>query len=352
VSYLTDDDFQPNQMSEIFNHPLKDYCTVQERRVADVMESFAKRPDPQPMLVIDDGAYFLRYLKQCDDSNSEFSDAFRNASVVEQTTRGHRYVVDHALDIIKKYEISVVSIAKCKTKTYFEAPFIGAAVARALRNTLTEEDILRATRIGVIGYGAVGQAVVRELLRMDPKAIIDVVDIQYEARQKVSSLARPRCRGTAQLETDASYDIILGCTGYNSFHLGQRYLLSNGAILASGSSAAIEFNRTKFIELADQSEDDDIEVVNREKTIEAGIHSPITLRHDGGKTFTFLNAGFPINFDGRLECLPAQIIQATHALMYQASVQTLSQPNGGVNAIDPRDDDWTFRRSLSYLSKM
>jgi hypothetical protein len=53
-----------------------------------------------------------------------------------------------------------------------------------------------------------------------------------------------------------------------------------------GSSAAVEFNRAGFIELADRYEDDEIEILNRDKTIAKGIHAPIVMRQEKGKTFS------------------------------------------------------------------
>ena len=99
------------------------------------------------------------------------------------------------------------------------------------------------------------------------------------------------------------------------------------------------------------NEDDEIEITNRLETISKGIHAEIFIRQEKGKTFSFLNAGFPVNFDGRLECLPTGIIQATHGLLFAASIQTIAQKGPGINTVNPDDDDWIFKRAVNQLSR-
>jgi len=152
-----------------------------------------------------------------------------------------------------------------------------------------------------------------------------------------------------QLPEAREYDLVVGCTGYNSFKLDQRALLADGAILASGSSAAVEFNRAGFVELADAFADDEIEVLNRADTRTLGIHAPITFQKEFKKRFSFLNAGFPVNFDGRMECLPTRIIQATHVLLFEAGRQALRSKNHGFEMINAEIDAWIFDQALNEL---
>ena len=341
--------FSVQQRTARFDDPLSNYGSAQAQRVSSLMDDLAKREDPRPLLVIDDGAYFARYLNLLNTYSPSQLDRYVGTSVVEQTTRGHRYLCNDALEVIMRCGLSVVSIAKCKTKKEFEGPFIGAAVSRAMKRSIGEERISNAKHIAVIGCGVVGEATVTEICRICPDAKIDIVDVDASVRAKASRLSK-NCEGLPQLGDHREYNIVIGCTGYNSFHLDQRKLLADEAVLASGSSAAIEFNRTGFIELADRYEDDEIEILDRIKTISEGIHADIFLRQEKGKTFSFLNAGFPVNFDGRLECLPTKIIQATHGLLFTASIQALAREGPGINTINPDDDEWIFKRAVSELS--
>ncbi len=341
--------FPVNQRATRFDEPLSDYGAAQANRVSSLMAALEKREDPRPLLVIDDGAYFARYLNHLNINAPNRLGRYSGTSIVEQTTRGHRYLCNNALEVMARLGLSAVSIAKCKTKKELEGPFIGAAVSRAMKRSIGEERIFRARHIAVIGCGVVGEATVKEIARICPEGKIDVIDVDASVRAKASLLSN-NCEGLPQLCDDREYDIVFGCTGYNSFHLDQRKLLADKAVLASGSSAAIEFNRAGFIELADQYEDDQIEIINRTKTNAEGIHAEIFLRQEQGKTFSFLNAGFPVNFDGRIECLPTKIIQATHGLLYMAGIQSLAQQGPGINTLNPDVDEWIFKQAIRELS--
>ncbi|MHC4945510.1 MAG: hypothetical protein ACYTG7_21060 [Planctomycetota bacterium] len=351
VDRLVEIGFRRDRMALPFDDPLADYSIAQENRIGSLMELLMSREDPRPLLVVDDGAYFARFLNKISERSKNLLDHFNNTSVVEQTTRGHRYLVNHALEVIKRCNISAVTIAKCKTKTRFEGPFIGTAVARAMKNKVGKERIAKAKHIAVIGFGVVGRATVDEIKKLCPDGRKDIVDIDCSLREQATS-PEDNCHGLPQLSDDYEYDVVMGCTGYNSFHLDQRKMLADKAVLASGSSAAIEFNRSGFIELADRYNDDEIEVLDRENTRSAGIHAEIRFRQEKGKTFSFLNAGFPVNFDGKLECLPSVLIQATHGLLYQASIQTLEQKGAGVNTVDPVEDDWIFDNAVDEISEL
>ncbi|MCK4833959.1 MAG: hypothetical protein KAT12_04245, partial [Gammaproteobacteria bacterium] len=292
VDKLGDLDFFKHQMTDLFDEPLSNYNHAQAQRVASLMKALEEREDPCPLLVIDDGAYFVRYLNGLKDHDPDRLHHYAGTSVVEQTTRGHRYLCNEALEVISRCNLSVISIAKCRTKKIFEGPFVGAAVPRALRRAVGDARLTSAKHLAIIGSGVVGEATIRELSRICPDTKIDVVDTDPFTREKASRFSK-NCEGVPHLCNNKEYDIIFGCTGYNSFHLEQRKLLADNAILASGSSAAIEFNRTGFIELADKYVDDEIEVINRQETISQGIHAAIHLRHENGKRFSFLNAGFP-----------------------------------------------------------
>jgi len=180
-----------------------------------------------------------------------------------------------------------------------------------------------------------------------PGTPMDVIDIDPKTHEEISSLG---CRPLRWLDRKCVYDLVAGCTGYASFPLSQRSLLADGAVLVSGSSAAIEFNREKFIELADASPDDEIEVLDREVTRRKGIHATITLRQEGGKRFSFLNSSYPINFDGSLECLTIPAIQPTHCLMVAAARQAIRGKMQGLHPIHPIMDEWIFQHGVKSLA--
>jgi S-adenosylhomocysteine hydrolase len=337
------------QATTAFSDPLSEYSKEQALRVAFIVQRIAERKKKDRLLVVDDGAYFARHLWSLSLHQPELLEAFKNTCVIEQTTRGHRFLVSHeGQKIIETCNLSVVSIARCHTKCNLEGYFIGAAVARALKTALGIDRMANLQNIAVIGYGTVGRATVAELVKRAAQAEVDIVDVSSEARKAAEKMGS-RCRPVPALPGDRRYDLVAGCTGYGSFELGQRRLLRDGAILASGSSAAIEFNRPGFVELADRYPDDEIEIIDREGTVNRGIHATVTIAQEGGKKFSFLNAGFPVNFNGAMECLPARMIQPTHCLLYAAARQVLQDQRPGLTAIESAVDHWIYENAIKML---
>jgi len=65
---------------------------------------------------------------------------------------------------------------------------------------------------------------------------------------------------------------------------------------------------------------------------------------------TFLNGGFPVNFDGSVNCVPAHYIQPTPTMMCAAAVQAVRATNRGLLALDPDFCRWLdaeFRAELA-----
>jgi hypothetical protein len=171
-----------------------------------------------------------------------------------------------------------------------------------------------------------------------------------------SEAARRRARRIAVTSTVSDhlgvsdqYDLIVGCTGVNAFKVEDRRLLRDGALLASGSSAALEFDRVGFVELANRYPDDEIEILDAEGTRAAGIHADIRFRFEDRREAVFLNAGFPLNFDGTVESLPAHMIQGTRSLLYAAAAQAVDNPEPGLGMLNSHVDEWIFQNALDFL---
>ena len=341
--------FGTEQMTNIFNDPLDDYDKNQSDRVKFLLFKLASKKDNRKLLVVDDGAYFLRFLYSANIHDPKLAEIFKGTRIVEQTTRGHRFIENQAIEIIKKYKLNVVSIARCHTKINFESAFIGATVSRALTNRIGDDELNEMKYISVIGFGAVGKATTERLLKKSPLAKIDVIDINESKRDDATKMSN-RINALKSLNQKREYELIVGCTGDTSFELSDRKLLVNGAYLASGSSAAVEFNRQGFVELADKYPDDEIEILDKEETIKKGIHANIRFSQERGRIFTFLNSGFPVNFDGKMECLPPRVIQSTHTLLYAAAIQAVENSvPGTLQKIDGDVDHWIYNNSFNYL---
>ena len=337
------------QMAVPMNDPLEPYAERQRQRVEHIVRGLAAREGWRRLLVVDDGAYFIRLLQSLRSSDPDLVNAFKGrVHIVEQTTRGHRYLESKKYqEMAAVLEAPIVSVARCKTKIEFESPFIGASTVRALKNALAEEGVLERGlgRVAIIGFGPVGQSVFDVLKNVPHEGPIDIVEID---EKKYAMIKPPYARATRSLPRTEAYNLVVGCTGYTSFDLSARFCLAPNAHLVSTSSAAIEFNREGFIELANALPDDEIEILEPEETRASGIHATIRMR-DHERQFAFLHAGFPVNFDGEIECVPARFIQATHTLLYSAAHQVLRSSGSGMVPIDCDDDEWILREAFRHI---
>jgi len=119
-------------------------------------------------------------------------------------------------------------------------------------------------------------------------------------------------------------------------------------VLASASSGAAELSREEFIDLADTIADDDIYVKDRKTLSTRSLHSDIELRLVDRDVW-FLNGGFPVNFDGRVNCVAPRLIQATHTLQVGAAIQAMTTRKKGLLDLDPRVCSWVTRNFQAEL---
>jgi len=334
-----------------FSDPLENYTTGQMERTKTVIGNIIKS-NPKKLLVVDDGAYFIRAVHELFIREPEIADILHNKTyVIEQTTRGHRYLEYEKYSAIQEIlNIPIVSIARSKTKLEIEAPSIGIACRRSIEendrilslvnnyNNSTDKQL----KVGIIGYGSIGAAVFESIKKiLKPPYDIDVVEIDYKKWQEIKMQ-----QGNPISELcNGGYDMLFGCTGTASFSWNDRNKVNQNGLLISVSSASIEFSRANYIEFADLYPDDPITV----KVVEPskGIHSDL-LFEDKNSRFYFINSGFPVNFTGKKECLPGKFIQPTHALMYAASYQVLDQPKKGLQALKEEYDNWIYYNAFNF----
>ena len=347
----------PNRCPAPFTDPLVDYTSAQLTRVMSTLFAMLSHDHNTDLIVLDDGAYFLRALSVLNAISHPAALAFAGAVMIEQTTRGHEFLKSHT-DELHQLGVRALSIARTTTKLQFEAPFIGASMATTVASkaaSLRPEGI---EHVALLGYGAIGEACARQLHHALPHARMSIID-GAEERLRAAKTAYPNATVKTtiaptqprHLKERRPYDLVVGCTGRNSFTLQDRHLLAPNAILASGSSAAVEFDRAGFVDLADYREDDEIEVLNRADAHAIGIHADITLRLERNVEVTFANAGFPVNFNGRRECLPDKAIQPTRCLMYAAVQQAHEHQETALRSLDAEADDWIHTEGLARLAE-
>ena len=355
-----------NQAAPPFNHPLQIYHDSQLARVCGVIEAIAEA-GPEKLLVIDDGAYFLRAVAHLQDGDRDITHQFGTDSgqtkvaIVEQTTRGHRFVsTGSAQVLLDEIAAPLVSVARAFTKTRLEGVFIGESVAKSLLATLEDAD--PPENAIVLGFGVVGRATVAALKDRELKTSVVEPDTLKEEMIRAAG-ATPLVRLPSTRRENHIYDLVVGCTGYGSLALSHRNLLADGAHLVSASSAAIEFNRARFIERAHDVNFHSLQLVGPAATdsmrevneITYAIHEPLTFSATSEFDqfeFTFVNAGFPVNFTGKIESLPMPLIQSTHGLLYAAAVEAterLDIGSVGIHDLNEDDDIWLFVEGMKEL---
>ena len=332
----------PNQ----YKDPLDNYTKSQLERVKSTVREIIES-NPSKILVVDDGAYFIRALHDIFISDAETLYSLQNkVYIVEQTTRGHRYLKSKKYQtIIEILNSPVVSIARSNTKLDIESPFIGIACIKSIERNQRIRSKLKSNKnlnIGIIGFGAIGEAVLQSVRKIAMKnKRMDVIEIDYT---KWADIEKAGGNPISDFNKN-KYDILFGCTGYKSFGWNDRIKVNNDGLLVSVSSASIEFSRQNFIEFANLYPDDPIEIEIAEP--EKGIHSDLLFKNVDSR-FYFINGGFPVNFTGERECLPLKFIQPTHALLYAASYQVLNQPRPGVHPLLDEYDYWIYYNAFYY----
>jgi hypothetical protein len=359
IPYSTNNDVVKKIQSEYTNHeypktitdPLLNYSETQKKRIKSVILDVVNSK-PKKLLVIDDGAYFIQAIHELSMISHEIDEVLYNRTyLIEQTTKGHRYLQSEKYSAIKKkLNIPIVSIARSRSKLEIESPFIGIACKKAIEqndhimskikeSAVSEKNNLR---LGIIGYGAIGQVVYETLREMiKPQSIIDVIEVNVNKWQEIQNK-----KGNPLSElADTKYDMLFGCTGTVSFSWYERNKMNIDGLLISVSSSDIEFSRFNFIEFANLYPNDPITIKVLEP--DKGIHSDLLFEDTDTRIF-FINAGFPVNFTGGKECVPRKFIQPTHALLYAASYQVLNQPITGLQDLNPEYDNWIYYNAFNY----
>jgi S-adenosylhomocysteine hydrolase len=293
---------------------LEAYDAYQLRRTQEIVRELL-RLRPKRLVVLDDGAYFVA-------AASTFRNQFPSVAVVEQTTRGLIKLDENPSLAHFASQIPIVNVARSEAKRQLESPWIGVAVVASLDfhlRALARRSPAFAINPGapalVIGYGAVGRSVA-EHLRGTAKVRVFVWDTNPD---RLLEAQKNHFDTWDRKQPGLGFKLVVGCSGTQSFGAGDFVYLDRRAVLASASSGSVELSRRDVIEYAATSQIDDVKIDTR-WLIEDQLHQELRI-HLVDRQVVFLNAGFPINFDGRLNCVPATYMQPTALLMIQGAIQ-------------------------------
>ncbi len=191
--------------------------------------------------------------------------------VVEDTMQGHwRY------QELGDLACPVLSIAESPLKA-LENRQVGRAIAYSLETILRTRffRIPVETKVGVLGYGGIGEATAASLRGMGARVSVYDPNSIRMARAFVEGL-EPDDREAVLRKSD----VLIGVSGQCSITADDVPLLKDGVILASGSSKRVEFDV------------DGLHAAASDVTTDRGLTKLII----GGKTIWLLNDGTPINF--------------------------------------------------------
>ena len=266
------------------------------------------------VIVLDDGGLVSKLL-HTDPHLKQHADLF---SVVEQTRRGITVA-----DGIEALATPVVNVAQSWGK-YVEGPMIGRSVEDKLVSRLEKMGIssVAGKKVGVIGYGTIGEPIARALAELGAEVTILDADPAQQARAEEDGFAVAKGRKGFF----GGQKVIIGATGVQSMSAEDLAHLKKGTVIGSASSKLVEIDVQGLESMAGGS---------APEIIDGESHPPTVRYHlPGGKHVDLLAKGFPLNFDGEPENIPPEQIQLTRALMMIGAIQAASARVAGVTRLD------------------
>ncbi len=339
----------PAKQFKVHNYDLTQiYSTYQRVRVVSwIRDYLSGHCAKEPLLVLDDGGYFLEALV-CLKSHP------KKLCLVEQTTRGINKMREN--DAIRYYfnHIPVVDVATSPIKKKLETPFIAHAVCESLHarlQVLLKQHVISLSdaRVLVLGYGDIGSAVSSELeqhfqIEKNRIYIYDTNKVKCSKAEKIGFNIWQKA------VNNVKFRLVVGCTGKSSFKIWDYVHLEKEAVLISASSGSTEMAREGFVEWADSTNLDDIFLEDRDKLKGQNIHHDIRLNLVNHRV-TIANGGFPINFDQHLNRIRPEDIQITVAAMVFGAIQATEALLSGQEGIQLLDRAFC-RKARSRFKKM
>lgn len=240
------------------------------------------------IIILDDGGYTLKNVPE-DILNNHF------ICGIEQTTSGIRMQNTFG-------KFPVIHVAASAAKVIIEPPIVSEAVKIQLGEIIKE---LNPQKVGVVGFGHIGKAVVNEF-----KLVYDILvfDIKNELKGEVIQDAT-YCHSLSDLYNQS--DVIIGATGQDISDLNWLTNSTGDKTLISISSGDIEFNSL-------------LRACKPYLTEE--LKSPLQvldLKTQQGYSLKILRGGMVANFTGKPDSSPGHIIQVTRGLLFSAILQIL-----------------------------
>jgi adenosylhomocysteinase len=235
-----------------------------------------------PVVLFDMGGYFARVIGDILETHPG-----RLIGVIEETEAGHRRYLEAS-----PLSCPIVSVARSSLKGA-ENRLVGKAIAFSAERILRECGLIPlGLRVGMIGYGNIGQPLSRALLARGMRVSVDDLSETRRCWAICDGYDAPGKQGI--LETS---DVIIGVTGCQSIGGSEMSMLPFRVFLMSGSSKRVEFDTDWIMTNATH-----VQSLTRDVSVYTIV---------GGKKIALVCEGQPINFSDRAELGP--VITLVHA---------------------------------------
>ncbi len=199
----------------------------------------------------------------------------------------------------------IIRMADCAAKKILESPIIAEEITEKLAAFVPIQQ--RQLICGVVGYGAVGKAIVDKLVSMGHKVMV------YDCNKAKMQHLKCAVQVSELAVLVANCEYILDCTGDDiSVTTEILNVTNNPKTLISCSSEDKAFR--SLLQLVQSK-------YNGKLPINA--LSEITYQNEMGFSIRILRGGFPINFDNLSEASSPEDIQLTRALVLAGVIQSI-----------------------------
>lgn len=290
-----------NIIESTIHNNLGEYATTLESDVKEMWLKLDKALKPNSkIIVLDDGGYALKNVP---------NNVLEKYKVygVEQTTSG--------IKMQKAFgKFPVIHLASSASKILIEPKIVSEAIKIQLGKIIQD---LKPLKIGVVGYGNIGKAIVREFKTQYQMFAFDIKnELDNDLIEGVEY-----CHTINEIIDNV--DILIGATGQDISNSGWVSEIKKNITLISASSGDIEFNSL---------------LKNAKAHLEKPIESPLdilNLKTLNNLTIKILRGGMVANFTGLSDSSPGHIIQVTRGLLFSAIIQIIENEKKFKNKFGP-----------------
>jgi hypothetical protein len=182
----------------------------------------------------------------------------------------------------------------------------------------------------LVGYGAVGQAVAQRLRAHG--CGVTVFDNAADRREAAAADGFPVVDDL--LTPFARRCVVVASTGTVSFPAASHWILQPGSVLANFGSSDLEFAAWELRAgewVAASYDTDGRKLASDDQAAPWDRHYQLIV--EGGHRY-LLKGGFPVDFDGGPDPIPATAIQLTRALLLAGVLQAAGETRPGVVKLD------------------